>query len=254
MRVGFGLWMDNDSKKRPWDTSNFTNNYFQPDTWQDAIHFSLSASDEYVWVYCERFNWWTGQSLPPAYESAQFAGRDKAANTHIAYPSAVPQRFIKHAPATRIASTPDLLLDLTEEPWLFRIDPSDAGASEAWFDAPAHGRWSKIGICKFWGEQGWDYDGIAWYRTQFQMSDPPLRNVKLTFGAVDECGPGLAQWPATRWARPGRIRLGSDLLSGCHGQTRDGTNELVVRVLNRAGPGGIWRPVAFYRVAKVAGK
>ena len=186
MRVGFGLWMDNDSKKRPWDTSNFANNYFQPDIWQDAIHYGLCASDEYVWVYCERFNWWSGKNLPAAYEAAQVAGREKPANVHIAHPSSVPAQFIKHAPSTQPAPPADLLVDLNKTPWLFRIDPDDAGVRESWFNAPADAKWSNIEIGKFWGEQGWDYDGIAWYRTQFEMPAPLPRDVRLTFDGIDE--------------------------------------------------------------------
>ena len=250
MRVGFGLWMDNDSKKRPWDTQNFVNNLFQPDTWQDAIHYSLCASDEYVWVYVERLNWWSGKDLPDAYVAAQIVGREEAADTFSPHPSHVPAQFIKHAPATQQVASKDLLLDLTGGDWLFRVDPDESGIAQRWFEKVDDAKWSKIEVGKFWEEQGWDYDGYAWYRKRFTMSQPPLRDVEVRFGACDESarvwlnGNELGEHDLGEygWDKPFSLNAS--------GMLRDGENEVVVRVLDRAGPGGIWKPVGVFRKAR----
>src|ERR1051326_1721850 len=76
MRVGFGLWMDNDSGRLGWHPDEPGKNHFQPDTWQTAIHYALAYSDEYVWVWHERYDLWSWKNLPPAYLAAQVAGRN----------------------------------------------------------------------------------------------------------------------------------------------------------------------------------
>jgi hypothetical protein len=253
MRVGFGLWMDFDSGKRPWDTRTFENNYFQPDTWQDAVYHGLCASDGYVWVYVERLNWWTGENLPPAYVDAQVAARQRPAGRFTPRPSRVPERFVKHAPpATQPAAAKDLLMDLTGGDWLFRVDPDDRGVRDRWFAGTEDAGWSNIAAGKFWDELGWDYDGVAWYRKRFRMSDPPPRHARITFGACDESarvwlnGHDLGEHDRGEygWDKPFSLDTKDNL--------REGENELVVRVLDRAGPGGIWKPVGIYREAPPA--
>src|SRR5262245_38970840 len=75
MRVGFGLWMDNNSGKIGWHPAEPEKNHFQPDTWQSAVHFALSYSDEYVWTWHERFDVWTGENVNSAYLDVQVAAR-----------------------------------------------------------------------------------------------------------------------------------------------------------------------------------
>ena len=75
MRVGFGLWLDNDSGKWGWHPDDPSQNWFTPKEFQSAVYNALSQADEYVWVYSERFNWWTGKDLSADYEAAQQAGR-----------------------------------------------------------------------------------------------------------------------------------------------------------------------------------
>ncbi|HEY2588046.1 MAG TPA: hypothetical protein VGI81_20050 [Tepidisphaeraceae bacterium] len=73
-RLGFGLWLDEDWRKRGWDPSDPSKNYFTPAKFQAAVSDALRASDEYVWIYTETPRWWTPsgkpKDLPAAYEAA----------------------------------------------------------------------------------------------------------------------------------------------------------------------------------------
>jgi hypothetical protein len=71
MKMGFGLWQDNQSGQLGWHPNEPAKNYFQPNTWQDAVHYALSYSDEYVWVWHERINFWTGKDVGEDYLKAQ---------------------------------------------------------------------------------------------------------------------------------------------------------------------------------------
>jgi len=74
MSLGFGLWMDNNSGKKPWNTEDFSKNYYMPEQFESSVYEALKVSDEYVWIFTEQPRWWTekGQSLklPAPYETA----------------------------------------------------------------------------------------------------------------------------------------------------------------------------------------
>ncbi len=69
LRVGFGIWADNDSLKRGWHPEDFSKNYYTPSQLQTSLNHALNASDHYVWVYSERLRWWTG-TAPKEYVEA----------------------------------------------------------------------------------------------------------------------------------------------------------------------------------------
>ena len=41
------------------------------------IYYALKTSDEYVWLYTERANWWTGESIPEGFSDAMKRAREK---------------------------------------------------------------------------------------------------------------------------------------------------------------------------------
>ena len=41
------------------------------------MYYALHSSDEYVWLYTERPNWWTGENLPEGFQEALFRAKDK---------------------------------------------------------------------------------------------------------------------------------------------------------------------------------
>lgn len=133
--------------------------------------------------------------------------------------------------------------------WAFRTDPGEIGHLEkpAWF-SPAFrdAEWKRIGVTKSWEKQGVPgYDGIAWYRVEFQMPrKPECTTVELCFQGVDEAawvwlnGKFIGQHDIgpDGWDVPFRFNVAEEILWG-------GKNQLTVRVEDTEMDGGIWKPV-----------
>jgi hypothetical protein len=83
-RLGFGLWLDEDWRKRGWSATDPSKNYFTPAKFTAAVSDALRASDEYVWIYTEKPWWWTAagkpKDLPAVYDSALREGVRQARN------------------------------------------------------------------------------------------------------------------------------------------------------------------------------
>jgi hypothetical protein len=79
--IGFGLWMDFDSHKVPWDTSDFSKNYYSPAAFKISVSKALASSDKYVWIYTQTPKWWTEkggpEKLPADYLSAMREAKGK---------------------------------------------------------------------------------------------------------------------------------------------------------------------------------
>ena len=78
---GFGIWMDNDHRKKGWSTNDFSRNYFTPETFQKSVQAALARADEYVWIYTEMPRWWTKEGgpekLPAEYSTALKQAREQ---------------------------------------------------------------------------------------------------------------------------------------------------------------------------------
>ncbi len=70
MRVGFGVWMNNDWRNKGWDPIHTEKNHFQPAELRESLRLALEISDRYVWLYTENVNWWTGANLSEPYIKA----------------------------------------------------------------------------------------------------------------------------------------------------------------------------------------
>ncbi|MCC6348647.1 MAG: hypothetical protein IT347_03530 [Candidatus Eisenbacteria bacterium] len=79
MSVGFGIWLDFDSPRTPWQPAEVSRNYFTPESFGRAVQAALDNADEYVWIYGEKPRWWTvqgrPQDVPAAYDSVLRAVR-----------------------------------------------------------------------------------------------------------------------------------------------------------------------------------
>ena len=155
------------------------------------------------------------------------------------------------------------------DPWRFAWDPENAGEGERWsaegfddgewLDMPTDGPWEQQPPGIAWREEhGGDYDGFAWYRTEFTLDAGDQRPiVRLVFGAVDEAcviwvngeevlrRPFPYQGNQESWQEAFEVDI-SDVVR------LDGANTLAVRVEDNAGAGGIWRPVWVVRSAAPA--
>jgi hypothetical protein len=156
------------------------------------------------------------------------------------------------------------------DPWKFAWDPDASGEDAGWwaddFDASGwtdmrtDGPWEFQPVGKQWREahNNEDYNGLAWYRTSFTVTEDPARpTVQLVFGAVDEA--------CTIWVN-GRKLL--DRSYPYRGNTDswqeafevditevvrfDRPNTVAVLVSDNSGAGGIWRAVWINEVAPAA--
>src|ERR1043166_351587 len=70
----FGLWVDHDWRKRGWNESDPSQNYFSPELFKASVRNALTLADEYVWIYSETPRWWSPEGkpvkLPAAYDAA----------------------------------------------------------------------------------------------------------------------------------------------------------------------------------------
>jgi beta-galactosidase/beta-glucuronidase len=140
------------------------------------------------------------------------------------------------------------------EGWRFKLDPNHVGRQQEWFSRDMDASdWDEIRIGTNWESQGYEYDGYAWYRREFEARNRKGQRTLLYFGAVDEQavvyvdgklagthkeGPQGYQG----WNKPFSIDI-----------TRYLTDQrekhlLAVEVHDHAAAGGIWRPVFIQHV------
>ena len=144
--------------------------------------------------------------------------------------------------------------ELPQSGWRFMTDPGSNGHIEKWYAADFDDRaWHETIIGKWWHEalpeKVGQYEGVAWYRLDFTAPAAPdydYNEAVLHFQAVDESTwvwvngqyAGELDIGTSGWNVPFDIEVGSMLKWG-------GKNSIVVRVLNAAGAGGIYKPVEF---------
>jgi hypothetical protein len=147
------------------------------------------------------------------------------------------------------------------DPWHFRWDPDEIGEEQrwyredldvsAWLDIRTDAAWEQQDCGRTWRREhgDTDYDGLAWYRTTFLPSKTPGKpRLQLLFGAVDEActvwvnGKRLLDRPypyqgnTDSWKEAFEVDI-TDVVR--YGEP----NTVAVRVSDRSGAGGIWRPV-----------
>ncbi len=72
LSAGFGLYMDRNWRTEPYTfkADDISKNFWSPEAFEARATEALTISDEYVWVYTECLNWWTGDNLPLEYQEA----------------------------------------------------------------------------------------------------------------------------------------------------------------------------------------
>ncbi|KPK65870.1 MAG: hypothetical protein AMK73_01720 [Planctomycetes bacterium SM23_32] len=146
-------------------------------------------------------------------------------------------------------SKPGLAVPDTSAGWVGEADPDEVGLEQGWhrpeFDDSA---WQPIEVPGTWESQRpelADYDGIFWYRKEFDLPAVPQEaELVLTMGAVDDedwtylngelIGSITAETHEQHWAAPRRYEMPRRLL-------RAGRNVLAVRVRDTYMGGGIVR-------------
>lgn len=138
--------------------------------------------------------------------------------------------------------------------WRFRTDPDDQGRNAGWA-TPAtdatEAPWRDLQAGTHWENQAEDlrgYTGIAWYRVDVDVpADWQGLAARAVFDGVDDSfevwlnGEPIGAFgdPVTRtsiWLERQVAELGQRLVAGRR-------NTLVLRVVDHAGSGGLWKPV-----------
>jgi glycosidase len=135
-----------------------------------------------------------------------------------------------------------LVLDGT---WLFHIDSLDHGMTEEWFGANYdRSTWIQVAVPSYWEQYNGcaTYDGVGWFACTFDVKDvgEPLT---LYFGGIDD--------DAEVWMNGKKVgsHTGYSEPFNCpvNQASKIGTNEIVVRVVDNGGPGGIYKPIILIR-------
>ncbi len=149
------------------------------------------------------------------------------------------------------------IVDSLPVTWKLQWDPDEVGADEQWFadDLDTAGwlsvetdrAWEKQAVGEAWrAAHGKDYDGLAWYRTEFTLpAELAGKQVWLAFGAVDE---GATVWVNGQLAGAHPFVQPDDwttpFLMDIKPMARyNAPNTVTVLVEDRSGAGGVWRPV-----------
>jgi hypothetical protein len=83
VRVGQALYVDQNFALRQPDTERYVSYRMTPEEraqwFEHNTYWALYTTDEFVWCYSERMNWWKNQ-VPPGLEAAIVSARQKIAD------------------------------------------------------------------------------------------------------------------------------------------------------------------------------
>ncbi len=129
-----------------------------------------------------------------------------------------------------------------EGKWIFQVDSLNKGLSEQWYSTTYNrSKWIEIEVPGSWDRYHGmaTYDGVGWYARTVEVKEI-IQPLSIFFGGVDD--------DADVWVNGTRVGTHngySEPFSMPIDQAvRVGTNEIVVRVIDNSGPGGIYKPVA----------
>jgi len=134
--------------------------------------------------------------------------------------------------------------------WRFTLDRDDVGQKQGWFKPSFDdSQWKPIQIGRTWESQGYEHDGFAWYRVQFDVKKERLKEpVAIHFGAVD--GEAWVYWNGTLlghhqgWDEPFSFPLDPKLI-----KTGE-PNCVAVRVYDGSNDGGIYKMAYLVKAEK----
>jgi len=130
--------------------------------------------------------------------------------------------------------------------WWFKLDPDDVGLKEGWPEAVTFPGWSRIRTDNFWTKQGYDYHGIAWYATRFDLpASAAESSLSLYFGAVDgTCDVFIDGAKIGEQKKPPAAMWNQGFYLPVRGALKAGRHTLTVRVEKKSHAAGIWQPVS----------
>ncbi len=127
-----------------------------------------------------------------------------------------------------------------DKPWKLAYDPERVGLRAGWFDnGYDRSSWEQTEVPGHWSDD--DYDGFAWYSTEIQAKNIPSGyNLALVFESIDD---NTVIWLDGRLFGK-QIGYNIKFYLDIGDQLGDGkVHQLVLRIEDIAGPGGIDKPV-----------
>jgi len=125
--------------------------------------------------------------------------------------------------------------------WRFKVDSLNKGISEGWFQKGINrADWASVAVPDYWDRYNLaTYDGPGWYATTVNIEDTSKHQV-IYFGGVDDDADiwldGEKIGSHVGYSEPFYVELPAGI--------KPGVKELVVRVDDHGGPGGIYKPVS----------
>ena len=268
MRYSFGLWLDfRSGSYGGWHDDPYLNHFSATD-FGNALHHALHESDGYVWVYNEQAIFWPArwrEDKKPNIASAYLEAirncktprpLDRQSHSRGAENEPQPQAAASYATTGDRFETaaPDLkLVTSIEEGWEIALDPEDIGLWSLGIRTPGGEEkfnWRPIRVAEFWENQGYVYNGAAFYRVRFKVPEKYRgRKIYIVMGGVaNKCHVHLNTWEwiygvykGAGMSVPAKDPLRFPARGVKFGDEEE--NLLRVYVRNPRGPGGIYKPV-----------
>jgi len=264
MEYNYGVWLDHRGREHGGFHSDEYLNHFTARELGDALHYALTESDGYVWLYGEKSVLWSAGScrdqkpnVTQPYLDAIAACKDprpldRGRDNRGADKEPLPRPAADYKTAGDSFDTAAPGLDLVREikdGWQIWFDPEDRGL---WSRFASSGDetldWQSIRVGEFWERQGHKYNGYASYMVRFSVPDTfqgrtlyliigalaNKRHVYFNEGWISGTYHGKGMAPPSG---PLKIKLPDTVKFG------DEENLLVVYTMNPRGPGGIYKPV-----------
>ncbi len=254
VRVGFGVWVDQDRAHVGWHPDDFNKNYYTPAEFRNSLAYALETSDKYVWVWSEGPRWWEPNGIPQPYKDAlKLAKRGPApvAERNFPYPPNPPDAakmpgYSDEETFAKLLKTMTEVMDFPKDGWRFARDPDDKGEAGKYYAADFDdSAWRTISIGEFWQQQGEYFNGDAWYRRTVDIPKLPAgKNVYVVVGAADEGAvlyvngklAGKHDIGPIGWTVPFRIEVTKLIKPGK-------PNVFAFRVIDTSGLGGLWKSI-----------
>ncbi len=248
-----GIWTDAGWGKDRFSNTDVTVNQRDPERHMRAVHNALAASDEYAWQWGEMGDWLSPTPTPlmKQYWKANVEGHNPQNLNWTPEPEWDMTDYSKHD-ADNAKADAAFWVDAEKggwkvaaelpEYWKFLFDTETLVRYRGqWLSADFDDRaWQYMSVTKCWQSQGVKANGPAVYRIKFNAPadiDPKTREVALAFAGFPADDAKKTGWMDVHLNGKGYpirhiIDVTDSIIPGKE-------NFLAVRVINRAGPGGL---------------
>ena len=251
IKFSVGLWTDAGLGTDRFSNSDVTVNQRDPERHMHAVHNALAASDEYAWQWGEMGDWLSPNPTPlmKEYWKANVDGHKPRSLDWAPEPkwdmtdySAYDADNAKKDAAFWADAHKDGWKVAAELPeyWKFLFDTETLQRYREYITGFDDRSWQYISVLRCWQSQSVKANGPAVYRTRFKAPadiDPTTQEVVLAFAGFPRDDAKNAGWMDVHVNGKGypighMIEVTDSILPGKE-------NSVVVRAINRSGPGGL---------------